>query len=55
MMLWGTVGGEEIIQVNKILSEIDLVIHDQGLLCLLALEYEGLPLKLANLNYVQHF
>ena len=54
MLLWGAVAREEIIQVNKIVGEVELAIDDQRLLRLLTLEYERPRLNLRSDHYFQH-
>lgn len=41
VLLEGAMSGQEVIEVNKIRSQVQLAVHDQRLLCLLLLEHEG--------------
>ena len=54
MQFWGAVALEQIIQVNKIVGEVQLAIDDQGLLGFFALENESFGLQLRVLHYLQH-
>ena len=54
MEFQGAVVLEETTQVNKIVGEVQLAIHDQRLLCFLSLENESFALNLAVRHYLQH-
>ncbi len=53
-MLERAVDGEKIVEVNKILTEIELVVDQDRLLCLLFLEHESLYSSLWIYNRLKH-
>lgn len=54
VLIGRAVDGEEVVEVNKILPEIQLIVHQDGLLRLLLLEHEGLYSSLWIYNGLEH-